>query len=112
MTGDFYVTRHSNLAEVHVIFHLVTDESVSTTAADISSRHPVILAYRNILKTCFRHDVRHVTLPLLLVHEMSEVSKYYLCVLSYVLKPLSHVNFHWYLFKILRYCFNCRTGNL
>jgi hypothetical protein len=72
LTGDFYVTRHSNLSEVHVVFHLIVDETVSSTSTEITSRHPVILAYRNVLKLCFRHDVRHVTLPLLLVHEMSE----------------------------------------
>ena len=26
--GDFYVTRHSNLSDVHVVFHMITDESV------------------------------------------------------------------------------------
>ncbi|KAI0225809.1 hypothetical protein LSAT2_023442 [Lamellibrachia satsuma] len=71
-TGDFYMTRHSNLAEVHVVFHLVVDESVRTVTADISSRHPVLLGYRNVLKACFRYDIRTITLPLLLVHEMSE----------------------------------------
>jgi len=72
-TGDFYITRHSNLSEVHVVFHLVSDDSVSSTCAELTSRHPIITACRNILKLCFRYDVRHVTLPLLLVHEMTEV---------------------------------------
>lgn len=89
-TGDFYVTRHSNLSEVHVIFHLVCDESASSTASDISSRHSVILAYRNVLKLCFRHDVRHVTLPLLLVHEMSEV-RTMLCWLAPIVFVLAKI---------------------
>ena len=72
-TGDFYITHHSNLAEVHVVCHLVADESVRTVTTDISSRHPVLLGYRNVLKACFRYDIRTITLPLLLVHEMSEV---------------------------------------
>ena len=71
-TGDFYVTKHSNLSEVHIVFHLVTDPE-SVRASDLSSRHPIILGYRNILKACFRYDVKTITLPLLLVHEMSEV---------------------------------------
>lgn len=25
--GDFYITRHSNLSQMHIIFHLVSDES-------------------------------------------------------------------------------------
>ncbi|XP_064617462.1 protein C12orf4 homolog [Liolophura sinensis] len=69
-TGDFYITRHSNLSEVSVIFHLVTDDSVRSS--DISSRHPVILSLRNILKACFRYDIHTLTIPLLLTHEMSE----------------------------------------
>jgi len=73
MTGDFYVTRHSNLSEVHVVFHLVSDDSVSVTSSELTSRHPIISACRNVLKLCFRYDIRHITLPLLLVHEMNEV---------------------------------------
>ena len=70
--GDFYITRHSNLSEVHVVFHLVSDSSVMST--ELTSRHPVILGYRNILKACFRYDITTITLPLLLAHEMAEVS--------------------------------------
>ena len=70
--GDFYLTRHSNLAEVHNVFHLVVDESVRQ--GDITSRHAVILGIRNVLKACFRYDVHTIHIPLLLVHEMSEVS--------------------------------------
>ncbi|CAG9134503.1 unnamed protein product [Plutella xylostella] len=68
--GDIYVTRHSNLAEVHVVFHLVVDDSVRS--GDINSRHPVILGLRNILKTCCCHDVTNITLPLLLTHELTD----------------------------------------
>lgn len=46
--GDFYITRHSNLADVHVMFHMVVDDTLHTT--DINSRHPVILGLRNVLK--------------------------------------------------------------
>ena len=70
--GDFYITRHSNLSEVHVVFHLVSDSSVMSS--ELTSRHPVILGYRNILKACFRYDITTITLPLLLAHEMAEVS--------------------------------------
>ena len=70
-TGDFYITRHSNLAEVHVVFHLVSEETVRS--GDITSRHNVILGIRNVLKACYRLDISTINLPLLLVHEMSEV---------------------------------------
>ncbi|CAM1318661.1 C12orf4 (predicted) [Pycnogonum litorale] len=68
--GDFYVTRHSNLAEVHVVFHMITDDSLLSN--DVNSRHPVILGLRNILKTACEKDINTVTIPLLLVLEMSE----------------------------------------
>lgn len=69
-TGDFYITRHSNLSDVHVVFHLVTDDSLRS--AEINSRHPAILGLRNILRVAHERDVCTVTIPLLLVHEMSE----------------------------------------
>lgn len=68
-TGDFYITRHSNLSEVHAVFHLVSDDSIR---GDISSRHPVILSLRNIIKLCFRYDIMTLTIPLLLSHHMTE----------------------------------------
>lgn len=69
-SGDFYITRHSNLSEIHAVFHLVSDESV--LSADISSRHPLVMGLRNVLRTAYLSDVTTICLPLLLVHEMSE----------------------------------------
>lgn len=69
-TGDFYVTRHSNLSEAHVVFHVVSDDSLRLP--DISSRHPIILGLRNVLRVAHERDICNVTLPLLLVHELSE----------------------------------------
>ncbi|KAK3090690.1 hypothetical protein FSP39_013761 [Pinctada imbricata] len=69
-TGDFYLTKHSNLSEVHAVFHLVTDDSIRSS--DITSRHPVILSIRNIIKLCFRYDINTLTIPLLLSNEMTE----------------------------------------
>ncbi|KAJ0170965.1 hypothetical protein K1T71_013737 [Dendrolimus kikuchii] len=70
-TGDIYVTRHSNLAEAHVVFHLIADDS-SLRSGDITSRHPVILGLRNILKAACSNDITTISLPLLLRHEHSE----------------------------------------
>lgn len=69
--GDFYMTRHSNLAQVHVIFHMVSDDSLR--GSDINSRHPVVLGLRNILKTACSNDITSLTIPLLLQYEMTEV---------------------------------------
>lgn len=70
--GDIYITRHSNLAEVHVVFHLVVDDSVKSST--ISTRNPVIVGLRNALHTAVRHSITTITIPLLLFHEMTEVS--------------------------------------
>ncbi|XP_014213928.1 protein C12orf4 homolog [Copidosoma floridanum] len=69
-TGDVFITRHSNLAQVHVVFHMVVNDSLRS--GDINSRHPAILGLRNILKTACCNDVTTLTIPVLLVHEMTE----------------------------------------
>lgn len=69
--GDFFITRHSNLSQAHVIFHLISDEA-SNSPEEINSRHPVVLGLRNILKMASRYDVTNLSIPALLRHEMSE----------------------------------------
>lgn len=66
--GDFFITKHSNLSQVHLIFHLVYDDSSS----EMNSRHPCILGLRNILKVANRYDCHQLTIPALLKHQMSE----------------------------------------
>uniref|UniRef100_A0A669CVL8 FERRY endosomal RAB5 effector complex subunit 3 n=1 Tax=Oreochromis niloticus TaxID=8128 RepID=A0A669CVL8_ORENI len=68
--GEFYITRHSNLSEVHAVFHLCVDDNVRS--GNITARDPAIMGLRNILKVCCTHDITTVTIPLLLVHDMSE----------------------------------------
>ena len=71
--GDFCITKHSNLSQVHVAFHLAYDDNLSRQRTDqLSSRHPIILGLRNILKVCFKYNITTITLPLLLSHEMTE----------------------------------------
>lgn len=69
--GDFYMTKHSNLSQVHVVFHIVSDESLRGN--DINSRHAVVLGLRNILKIACSNDITSLTIPLLLQYEMTEV---------------------------------------
>lgn len=71
--GEFYITRHSNLSEIHVAFHLCVDDNVRS--GNITARDPAIMGLRNILKVCCTHDITTISIPLLLVHDMSEVSK-------------------------------------
>ncbi|KAM9815914.1 protein C12orf4 homolog [Syngnathus typhle] len=70
LPGEFYVSRHSNLSEVHVVFHLCVDDNVRS--GNITARDPAIMGLRNILKVCCTHDATTITVPLLLVHDMSE----------------------------------------
>ncbi|XP_053108724.1 protein C12orf4 homolog isoform X2 [Hemicordylus capensis] len=70
LPGEFYITRHSNLSEIHVTFHLCVDDSVRS--GNITARDPAIMGLRNILKVCCTHDITTVSIPLLLVHDMSE----------------------------------------
>lgn len=64
------MTRHSNLSQAHIIFHIVADESLRGN--DITSRHAVVLGLRNILKIACSNDVTSLTIPLLLQYEMTE----------------------------------------
>ncbi|XP_053798235.1 protein C12orf4 homolog isoform X2 [Vidua chalybeata] len=68
--GEFYITRHSNLSEIHVAFHLCVDDNVRSV--NVTARDPAIMGLRNILKVCCTHDITTISIPLLLVHEMSE----------------------------------------
>nr|XP_053656211.1 protein C12orf4 homolog isoform X1 [Cherax quadricarinatus] len=68
--GDFYISRHSNLADVHVVFHMIVDDTLRS--GDINSRHPVILGLRNVLKVACLGDITTLTIPLLLTLTMSE----------------------------------------
>lgn len=68
--GDCYVTRHSNLADVHVVFHLVTDDSLKN--GQVNSRHAIMASLRNILRVAHTYDIKTISIPLLLVDEMDE----------------------------------------
>lgn len=74
--GDFFVTKHSNLSQAHLIFHLVYDDST----AEMNSRHPCILGLRNILKVANRYDCHQLTIPALLKHQMTEEMTLSWCV--------------------------------
>ena len=80
--GDFYTTKHSNLSKTHVVYHLAAYDSENNVSqslnqslkkSELSSRHPVILGLRNVLKSCFSNNIQILTFPLLLTHQMTEV---------------------------------------
>lgn len=74
--GDFFITKHSNLSQTHLIFHLAFDDST----VEMNSRHPCILGLRNVLKVASRYDCHQLTIPALLKHQMSEEMTMSWCV--------------------------------
>lgn len=97
--GDFYMTRHSNLCEIHVLFHMMSKSCKKKTTSDsggegadgeeeehpplssaekVNSRHPVVMGLRSVLKTASLCGVTTLTIPLLLsmslTDEMTSVS--------------------------------------
>lgn len=68
--GDFYITKHSNLAHTHVVFNLVVDNEV--TKDSLNTRHSAVIGLRNVLRCAFQNNIEHLTIPLLLVHELTE----------------------------------------
>ncbi|XP_046861020.1 protein C12orf4 homolog [Xenia sp. Carnegie-2017] len=68
--GNFYITRHSNLSQVHVVFHLVVDDSLKSPT--LASRNAVVTGLRNVLHTASRQNIHTITLPVLLAEEITE----------------------------------------
>ena len=62
--GDFYVTKHSNLCEIHALFHMVADDSVMS--AQINSRHPVVMGLRHVvvnMRKCAKKTLSYLMTP-------------------------------------------------
>ena len=76
------------------------DDSVKSSS--ISTRNPVIVGLRNALHTAVRHSITTITIPLLLFHEMTEVSmnrRHAISLLAKKLISFSEVSFSspvWY----------------
>eukprot|EP00042_Codosiga_hollandica_P037906 m.303485 g.303485 ORF g.303485 m.303485 type:complete len:631 (-) comp55250_c0_seq2:34-1926(-) len=70
-SGDFYVTRHSNLADIQVVIHLVVapDEALGD---NLLSRSSVLAGLRNVISYAFKHGIFKLTLPLLMWHTLTE----------------------------------------
>ncbi|KAJ3199911.1 hypothetical protein HDU82_009326 [Entophlyctis luteolus] len=62
--GDFFVTRHSNIPEVHVLFHLIIPET-RAAVVEFSSQTDVMLGYRNILKLARDYKILNLTIPVI-----------------------------------------------
>ncbi|VDL84926.1 unnamed protein product [Nippostrongylus brasiliensis] len=75
--GDVYCTRHSNLRDVQLVFHLVVDDALQSS--DISSRHPCLNGIRNIIRLTVRLGITTIHIPLLLVEQASESGELQVC---------------------------------
>lgn len=65
------VTRHSNLsANAHCIFHLYVGRAHAEKS--IESRHPTLLALRNIIRESAQAELSSLQIPLLLTNTMQE----------------------------------------
>jgi len=64
--GDFFVTCHSNLPLIHVIFHLVVNDAHNATT-ELYSRSKCINGYKNILSYAHKYDINNLTIPLLIL---------------------------------------------
>ncbi|KAI8888779.1 hypothetical protein K501DRAFT_209601 [Backusella circina FSU 941] len=62
--GCFFITKHSNLPTTQVVFHLIID-SIFTN--ELTTRHPLVLGLRHVLKLCSQYDISSLSIPLLLL---------------------------------------------
>ncbi|CEF61907.1 Protein of unknown function DUF2362 family-containing protein [Strongyloides ratti] len=69
-SGDIYMTRHSNLSQTQVVFHVVADNDLESD--DISSRHPILNGLRNGIRYSARYGITTISIPLLLVNQPQE----------------------------------------
>ncbi|CAD6186595.1 unnamed protein product [Caenorhabditis auriculariae] len=76
--GDVYCTRHSNLHQVQIVFHLVVDDLLP--AAEINSRHPCLNGIRNIIRMAANFGISTIHLPLLLIDRPDESTTISWCV--------------------------------
>eukprot|EP00038_Savillea_parva_P024466 m.44059 g.44059 ORF g.44059 m.44059 type:complete len:600 (-) comp6485_c0_seq1:394-2193(-) len=68
--GDVYVTKHSNLANCQVVFHVVS--AGEAQRLDLNTRSPIVAGLRSTLRIAFQHGVSFITLPLLMIEELTE----------------------------------------
>lgn len=67
ISGHVYITIHSNLASVQVVFHLMTDLNVLDFSPSNNSIE--VSGLKNIFDHCITYGIRTIYLPLLLTFE-------------------------------------------
>lgn len=61
--GDFLLTRHSNLANTHVVIHMAMDHASETFPEDLNQRPLLIGGVRTLLTTVQRYGASKLVLP-------------------------------------------------
>ncbi|KAK5581513.1 hypothetical protein RB653_001548 [Dictyostelium firmibasis] len=67
--GDFFITKHSNLSDVQVVFHLVIDSKNRTPLGSdnqLPTTSDVSKGLRNILLTASKYGIGNITIPICL----------------------------------------------
>ncbi|KAF2077034.1 hypothetical protein CYY_001666 [Polysphondylium violaceum] len=66
--GDFFITKHSNLSDVQVVFHLVVDSKHRTPLGDslLPTTSDISKGLRNILLTASKYGIGKITIPIAL----------------------------------------------
>jgi len=73
--GDLFISRHSNLSQVHIVCHLATDTNSlksKNSHSTVNSRHPVYHGLRHALKIASDFEIKTITIPLLLSHDVTD----------------------------------------
>ncbi|KAM9988741.1 hypothetical protein ACTFIY_004772 [Dictyostelium cf. discoideum] len=67
--GDFFITKHSNLSDVQVVFHLVIDSKNRTPLGgdnQLPTTSDIAKGLRNILLTASKYGIGNITIPICL----------------------------------------------
>ncbi len=67
--GNFFITKHSNLPLIHIIFHLIIHPD--SFATELSQKSLVVQGLRNILKITSKYDIKEISIPLFFLPDSS-----------------------------------------
>jgi len=65
--GDFFLTRHSNLGNAHLIFHMGSDKIVTVNDNMLTPKSPILLGFKNVLTLASQYDISVLYIPLPIV---------------------------------------------
>ncbi|KYQ89286.1 hypothetical protein DLAC_09946 [Tieghemostelium lacteum] len=74
--GDFFITKHSNLSDVQVVFHLVIDSEIRSPLGQstLPTTSDLAKGLRNIILTASKYGIGNLTIPIALTDSDIELS--------------------------------------